>query len=301
MSTETSNIDDILMSGRTATQPETPEHKQDYEGDYDVTESDDPGINSNESELPGDSREEYSGDDDPEPDETKDFDDYGNEKPKPRTYSEDEVNERINKAIRERLARGNNQQQQPPPAAAVQRQTQEGFEYDPEAQGNWQQQLEMFVEQTVNRMSQKQVQKQSEYREQQVQEEFVSKFNNGMEKFNDFKDVVGSQPITDSMTLALRGMKDPASFIYAASKRNPKELQRISQIPDHISQVVEMGKLEERMRKNSAGTTAPKPISRTREDAGMPAGKKSREPTIEDLIAKSDAKRAAQMKQRRSR
>lgn len=301
MSTEYGNIDDVLMSGKTATQPETPEHQYREEVEDDLDVGTDIGTNDYEPEPDDDRQQDESSDDEPEPEEPKDLDDYGNEKAKPRTYSEDEVNERINKAIRERLARGNNQQQQPAAAQSVHQQTQQGFEYDPEGQGNWQQQLEMFVEQTVSKMSQKQATQQQQNREAQAQEEFVGRFTQGMDKFSDFREVVGAQPVTDSMTMALRGMKDPASFIYAASKRNPKELARISAIPDHVAQIVEMGKLEERMRKAAAGTKAPKPISRTKEDAGMPHKDKNAAPSIEDLIAKSDARKLALVKQRRGR
>ncbi len=227
----------------------------------------------------------------------KEYDDYGNTKAKPKTYTEEEVNDRINKAVRERLARldrnGNN-----PSTQQVQQQAQQNFEYDPNAEGNWQQQLEVVIEQTVNKLSQKEVNRQQQQREERAQAEFHDKFTQGMDKFSDFREVVGAQPVTDPMTMALRGLKDPASFIYAASKRHPQELARISQLPDPVAQVLEMGKLEERMRKAAPGTKAP----RTKEDAGLPVkDKKNSEPSIEDMIAKADAKRMAQIKQRRSR
>lgn len=298
MATEFGNIDDMLAGGKTPQHPETPEHEPDV---VDESPQDEPEI----TEEPAYEPQEY-GDDEPSEDEEpeekepeQDYDDYGNPKAKPRTYTEDEVNERINKAVRERLARGNNDNQ--PPAKEVQQQAKE-FEYDPDAQGTWQSQLESFVEQTVSRMSQKEATKQHQERERQAQEEFHDKFSQGMGKFNDFREVVGAQNVTDAMTYSLRGMKDPASFIYAASKRNPQELQRIAQIPDPVAQIVEMGKLEERMRKSAPGTKAPRPVSRTKEDAGLPGGgKKSSEPSIEQMIAKADAKRMEKIKQRRSR
>jgi hypothetical protein len=103
------------------------------------------------------------------------------------------------------------------------------------------------------------------------------------------------------MTYALRGLSDPAAFIYAASKRHPQELARISQIADPAAQIMEMGRLEERMRKAPVGTKAPKPISKTRDEGGLPAQAKKKEQTIEDLIAHSDAKRRAQLQQKRGR
>jgi len=72
------------------------------------------------------------------------------------------------------------------------------------------------------------------------------------------------------MTYALRGLPDPAAFIYAASKRHPQELARISQIGDPAAQIMEMGRLEERMRKSAPSTKAPRPVSKSRDDASMP-------------------------------
>ena len=122
-----------------------------------------------------------------------------------------------------------------------------------------------------------------------------------MDRFSDFKDVVGSQPITDPMTYALRGMNDPSAFIYAASKRAPQELQRISNISDPYVQMVEMGKLEERMRKTPMTTKAPRPVSKTVDNSSIPVQQKKGEPSIEDLIAHADAKRRAQLTSRRGR
>ncbi len=303
MATEFGNIDDILEGGKTFSQPETPEHQPEIVEDSHDVVSDEPessGEPAYEPQTYGEAEpEEESEPEVKEPEQ--EYDDYGNTKAKPKTYTEEEVNDRINKAVRERLARldrnGNN-----PSTQQVQQQAQQNFEYDPNAEGNWQQQLEVVIEQTVNKLSQKEVNRQQQQREERAQAEFHDKFTQGMDKFSDFREVVGAQPVTDPMTMALRGLKDPASFIYAASKRHPQELARISQLPDPVAQVLEMGKLEERMRKAAPGTKAPRPVSRTKEDAGLPVkDKKNSEPSIEDMIAKADAKRMAQIKQRRSR
>ena len=150
-------------------------------------------------------------------------------------------------------------------------------------------------------MGQRQIAQQQAQKEQKAEAEFVEKFTHGMERFNDFRDVVSAQPVTDAMTLALRGVNDPAAFIYAASKRHPAELQRISQIKDPYSQIVEMGKLEERMKKQPQGTQAPRPISRNTENAPMAEKKKSGEPSIEDLIARSEQKKIAMIKKQRGK
>lgn len=288
MATETSSIDDLLMGVKTNTQPETPESVSEYEEDV---------SNSVSYEEPEKSEEQHEEPEQEDETQKQELDDYGNAKQDAKTYTEDEVNERINKAIRDRLSRGNQQQQ--PTQQQVNQQAQ-GFEHNPDSPDDWQKQLETFVEQTVSRMSQKQTQQQQQAQEQHAQMEFETKFTAGIEKFSDFRDVVGAQPITDPMTYALRGMRDPAAFIYAASKRQPEELQRISNIRDPYAQMVEMGKLEERMRKNAPATNAPRPVSRTKEDSGLPAGaSKKKEVSIDDLLTQADAKKRAMMEKRR--
>lgn len=296
MATETGSIDDLLMGQKTMTQPETPEHQEDYNDSdsysSDLSEQSDSPDTDNDTD-----RAEHISDSDGEAPESQDFDEYGNDKPASKTYTEDEVNERINKAVRDRLERLQRNQEQPS-AAAVQQQTAQGFEYNPESAESWQNQLEQFVENTVTRMTQKQQRAHEEHREKLAQNEFEEKMYKGMGKFNDFTDVVAGQPITDHMVMATRGMQDPASFIYAASKRAPQELARIANIPDKYAQMMEMGKLEERMRKSKPGTNAPRPVSRNQEDMGI-THKETKEPSIEDLIAKSDSKRRAQFVARR--
>ena len=301
MSTETSSIDDILTSQGGIKAPEMP---QDYDEPESSAEeaSPEPSYDYGESEpeAPSESHETESEEEAPREAKTQeDTDEYGNAKPKPRTYTEDEVNERINKAIRERLARGGANNQQPTPQQ-VQQQAQD-FEYNPDSADSWQAQLESFVEQTVSKMGQKQASQQNQMREQQAHAELQEKIQQGIDRYSDFREAVGSQPVTDHMTMALRGMKDPAAFIYAASKRMPQELSRISQIPDPYAQMVEMGKLEERMRQSKPATRAPRPISRTQDDGvTIPKAPKKQE-TIEDMIAQSDAKRKAALHAKRGR
>jgi len=302
MATEFGNIDDMLMGGTSSLTPPTPESKPEEElqqGPDDIYQESEPQESHDDHTSEPD--EESDPEESPEDDHKKepDYDDYGNAKTPSKTYTEDEVNERINKAIRERLARGNNQNQQPTQQQVAQQA--QGFEYNPDSEESWEGQLEKFVEKTVSKIGQKQAQQQQQARDEAHQAEFEDKFTRGMGRFSDFREVVGSQPVTDPMTYALRGLSDPAAFIYAASKRHPQELARISQIQDPAAQIMEMGRLEERMKKSAPGTKAPKPISKTREDGSMPVKSKKTEPSIEDLIAKSDAKRKAQLNQKRGR
>jgi hypothetical protein len=297
MATETSNIDDLLMGGNVSSmQPETPEHQyseQNTEEEY--QEEKQPDIM--EDNYAQDEQQEES--EDIKKSEKPDLDDYGNEKPKPRTYTEDEVNERINKAVRERLARGNNQEQQLS-QHQVQQQVKNNFEYDENSNIPWDKQLKNFIKDTLVEVNQEHHQEQEQQIKMQAQQEFRDKFSRGMDRFNDFVDVVSSQPVTPAMTAAMRGIDDPTAFIYAASKRHPQELQRISNLRDPYAQMVEMVKLEERMRTKPQGTNAPRPVSRTKEDGQFKEqAKKQDSDSIESLIVQSEARKIAKLKARR--
>lgn len=301
MATHTSSIDDLLMgiTGNSPTQ-ETPDAKDD-----DISETESPAIleddekGAPESAQEGDSLDE-EGDLEDEASSPDDTDDYGNPKASPRTYTEEEVNERINKAVRDRLSRFERNKE---PTQAQARQAQEaGFEYDSASNESWEQQLEAFVEHTVSKMTQKQLAEQQRIQEMQLQAEFEAKFEQSMSKFHDFTEVVNTDNLTPAMVIATRAMNDPAAFLYAASKRNPQELQRIAGIKDPYKQMVEIGKLEERMRKTKSVSNAPKPVGRTKEDATISVKSNSKkEPTIDDLIAQSNAKRLQMMQGRRGR
>jgi hypothetical protein len=306
MATEVSNIDELLLGGGTPSTPQAPESRYEeseettpdvsYEEPEETREPEEPREPDDQKETRSLKDESY--DEEPEAKKEPEYDDYGNTKTPSKTYTEEEVNERINKAIRERLARGNNQNQQQPTQQQVAQQAQ-GFDYNPDSEESWEIQLEKFVEKTVSKIGQKQAQQQQQERDQAHQAEFEDKFTRGMSRFSDFREVVASQPVTDPMTYALRGLTDPAAFIYAASKRHPTELARISQIADPAVQIMEMGRLEERMRKSAPGTKAPRPVSKSRDDASMPSPQKKKEPSIEDLIAKADAKKKALFNQKR--
>lgn len=298
----TTNIDDLLMGGQgNSMQPETPENEflePENEGEQKEGELSE----SVDEDYPDDKDENYDApidDEDEKNDEkSRETDEYGNE-------SEPE-----NKEIRERLKKQAKKfqseiddlrhQLQNQGASREVQQAAKDFEYNPDESGDWQQQLASFVKQTVNNMSREQEESQSRQQEHAAQQQFESKFRDGMGKFDDFREVISELPfqITNPMTLATRGMDNPAAFLYAAAKRNPQDLERISKIRDPYAQMTEMGKLEERMRKNKPSTKAPRPLSRSHEDSPLPQSKKKSEPSIEDLIAKSDAKKLANIKQR---
>ena len=118
-----------------------------------------------------------------------------------------------------------------------------------------------------------------------------------MQKYSDFVEVVGAQPISDAMTLATRGMKDPASFLYAAAKREPAELRRISQIPDMYVQMAEMGKLEAQLKRKPSASKAPKPVSRSKSDSSI-VEPEERELTLDDLLVANDRSRKSAFRSR---
>lgn len=297
MATETSSIDDLLSGNApqsSSTEINEPMESNDYESsDSQSVEQEENNayeVEANSEESDSEQQQEEIEEDKPK------YDEYGNAEPKEKLYTKEEVNE----LFRKRFARGNHQPNQQPTEQQMQQHAKD-FEYDPESGGSWQEQLEQFVEQTFTKMTQKQIAQQQKMQEIQADQEFRDRFETGMEKFSDFRDVVGSQPVTDAMTLALRGFKDPASFIYAASKRHPTELQRISQLRDPYSQIVEIGKLEERMRKVPQSTKAPRPVSRSTEDAPIKFKEKSTEPSIEELIAQSESRKLSKIKQIRGK
>ena len=328
MATHTSSIDELLSTETSASKPIISEQKGHHpdsqhiaEQSYDISvqletsqqsgnpgqlESDKPSSDSGRfdtkpsSDTGSLSLESAQDENQSATNSEKLVDEYGNDIPPPKTYTEEELNERINQRVRDRLARlERNTQPQVQPSVQQQQQAQKsGFKYNADSQETWQQQLESFVDQVADRREQRKAYEYQIQQEQRAQAEFEARFQSGMNRFKDFQDVVASQPLTDDMVKATRGMQDPAAFLYAASRRAPEELAKIAAMKDPYHQVAAMGKLEEKMKATKATTKAPKPLSRTNEDMVVET-KSKREPTIEDLIAQSEAKRRAIMNSRR--
>jgi len=106
-----------------------------------------------------------------------------------------------------------------------------------------------------------------------------------MSKYQDFRDVVGSKPITNAMLMAIRNIENPAAFIYAASKQHPQEIERIAKL-DHYDQMVEMGRLEERMKKARTATKAAKPVISPKGDT--PNDRDNSRLSIDDKIRQAE-------------
>jgi hypothetical protein len=201
--------------------------------------------------------------DDESGDSESEVDEYGTEVPKQeKVYTESQVQA----MIRDRLSRGQHAQQQQ--QAQPEQPQAKDFQYDENSSQSWEQQLEQFMDGWASKREQKLQQQQWQQQEQQKQAQFEAKFSNGMAKYSDFREVVANQPIDDVMMVATRDMKDPAAFLYAAAKNHAAELQRIAQIQDPYTKIAEIGRLDERMKKQrTTHSKAPKPGTVTRSDS----------------------------------
>ncbi len=217
-----------------------------------------------------------------EPEKTKEvsenpIDEYGNPVEKPRMYSEDEVQ----RMIRERISRSKYAE---PPTQQQVNQAAKDFKADPTSNEPWEEQLETFVEKTIDKHQQKLSEQQWQQEERQRQAEFEDKFSRGMSKYQDFQSVVTGKPITNGIMLAARALENPAAFIYGASKLHPQELDRISKIADPYQQAAEVGRLHERMVKmHKTVSKTSKPLDAPKAD--VPISRKGDIPSIDNLIA----------------
>jgi hypothetical protein len=244
------------------------------EEDKPVPEGHDPDVS--EAKAEESSAEDDKPASDPVAGSSQPIDEYGNPVEKPKTYTEEEVQ----RMIRERLARGRHAEQ--PTQQQVQQAASDGFQADPNSDETWEAQLEQFIEKTIDKRQQKQTEKEWRAQEAAKQAEFESKFSTGMNKYQDFHQVVQGKPITDSMMMATRNLENPAAFIYAACKIHPGEIERISRIPDSASQAMEIGRLDAAMRKQSSQvSSAAKPIPMVKGD--MPV-KQMEQPSLEYRI-----------------
>jgi len=234
---------------------------------------------SNNSTINNESTQDVT----PEPE----VDEFGSEIKKPeKMYTQAEVESMMRKRWKD--------EQERKVDAPPQYQTTQSSDDQPES--DWQEQLEGFMNKAWDKREQRQSEERWRQQQQEVQAQFEIRFNEGASRYADFQEVVHGKPITPEMALATRGMSDPAAFIYAASKTQAKELERISQIRDPMSQAYEIGQLAEKMRKaRSSVSQAPRPIE---QPAGDVADKSERIRSIDDKI-QMDEKRIRQERMRR--
>lgn len=188
-------------------------------------------------------------------DDDEELDEYGTKVGKAKLYTEEEVQSMIRKRLKDSHADKEVQE------------VAKDFTPDPNSDDTWEAQLEDVIEKTIQKRESKRVNEEWQREEQASQAEYEIKFTQGMTKYKDFKQVVGNKPITNAMMLATRSMKDPAAFIYAASKQHSKELERIAQIREPVTQATEIGRLEERMKKARIIPQSPPPSRKLKGDA----------------------------------
>ena len=287
------NIDDLLVADMTNTVPVDTSSETIEDNTERLDLNDDKASSDNEeiSPISSDNENDVNKNEVPvdgSKKEMTDTDDYGTEIPKQeKVYTQAEVDARINEAIRKRLKdRGETPQNPQNPKYQQQPQQQAVPEYDPNSADSWEVQLESFIDNTLTKREQQRQQQEWQRQEQETQTNFEIRFNQGMAKYNDFEQVIMGKPLTPQMVIATRGMSDPAAFIYAAAKTQAPELDRISKIGDPYAQAIELGRLEERMRKaRNPVSQAPKPITAPKGDRADAIDPASRKWGIDDKLA----------------
>lgn len=286
-----SNIDALLsgielvpdsLQDKTPTEPESKEQTINTEESKELTteqETSSPDYDSGESTEDNNSTSDS---------QELTTDDYGQPvSKKERVYTQAEVEQ----MMRDRNARGEFAKQEALRAAQELLAQQQGTKQPESSEDSedWVQELKTVVKQTFNEITQEEQQKQWQAEAQRQQAEFEVKFNSGAAKYSDFESVVIGKAITPEMVIATKAMQDPAAFIYAAAKTQAPELERISKITDRFVQAVELGKLEERMRKSRViASSAPKPIDGVKGDF---TDKQIKPKNIDDILREEDAKR----------
>lgn len=291
MATESSSIDDLLMSVANG----TPAPEPLPEDPIDDTPAPEPfkieGDDHGEPERIETQEDAEASRNEPEQEAEGEADEYGNERDPENKQMRDRLKKQAESMERKHRAELDALRMQLAQQGASQQvqQAAKDFEYNPEASGDWQQQLEKFIEHTIDNRETKLQQAQQQQREAQVQMEFESKFRDDVQRFPDFEEAISSvgAEISDPMVYATRSMKNPAAFLYAAAKRAPAELQRIAKIQDPYAQIAAVGALEVTLRQTKPATKAPRPIGRAADDGTMPH-KVEKGDSIEDLIAASE-------------
>lgn len=215
------------------------------------------------------------------PDSSVSVDEFGNEvSTEQKMLTMEEHQRLLNEAIRKRIKNWSPEAQEQMMAQINQPQQQPQVT-SPDGEVNWEQELKSLVKTTMIEAQQEAVRAVQQQEELAKYQEFEGKFNTGATRYNDFEDVVMTKPLSPAMLKATQNMNDPAAFVYAACKAQPQEIERIAKLKDPIQQAVEIGKLEERMRKVRSATKAAAPLEPSVSDI---TGKNTSNRSIDDLI-----------------
>lgn len=292
------NIDDLISgipearltnpAGSDRKEAITPEITPKVEENIDDSEeksSDNEDLSTNEAEkLEKDEREPKKTEESSS--ESNDTDEYGNPVTKQKKmYTEEEVQQKI----RDRLKRGTHRQDPAPtPQQQAQVAQETGFQYNEDSTDSWDVQLKSFIKNTIQEERQEIETEKRKSIARDAQVEFESKMETGMSKYDDFVETMSKHLVTNDMLLSVRGLDNPAAFLYAAAKNTPAELDRISKIADPYQQVLEMGRLHEKLKKPKSGSRAPRPLDTDRSDVSDKSAPKY---SIDHLIQTDAASR----------
>jgi hypothetical protein len=274
---------------------DAPEENENISEDSETESQDYEESNEESSEDYSDYSEEDSEEGSDE-DESSSIDEYGN-KQKEKVYTQTEVNEMFR-----RRYKNNPEAMQAHDEFMRSQQSNPPEQQKKYSEDDWEAQLKEVIIQTVREDAA--AEKQKAYQSEQAaiqaeqaakQEAYNNEFMDKASKFNDFEDVVKGK-ISEAMYHAASAASNPAAFIYAACKRAPQEVERIRGIENPIAQMVEFGKLEEKMKTSKKSTKAPKPVSRSGSGKSVPY--KSSGQSIEEKIAESNERRLKGMRGR---
>lgn len=235
---------------------------EDKEPSVPEQKSDEPEVPEEETEGTEEKPEEVKEEETSESPNDEEVDEYGTKIGKKKSSEKLYTEEEVQNMIRDRLKRGKHSEQNPEVQQAA-----KDFTPDPESEESYEAQLEGFIEKTIDKIAKRASEKEWRQREEESQAEFEIKFNKGMAKYPDFAEVVRGKPISTAMMMAARAMKDPAAFLFAACKQHPKEIERIANIPDPYAQSLEMGRLEEKMKRSRTIPASPRPSQKVASDA----------------------------------
>jgi hypothetical protein len=199
----------------------------------------------------------------------------------------------VNKMIRERLERVKIEA-----TPAQVKEIAKDMNANPADSEAWMTELENVIVETIEKKERNKQVEIMKQKENSIQAQFEDRFNTGMAKYSDYWKVVNSVgEIKPHMLIATRSMEKPADFLYAAAKFHPDKLKEIAGMDDPYGQMMEIGRLDERMRKASTNITkAPAPIKRhasesfERESDSAPPEKTIDEKILEHAKAKRGIK-----------
>jgi len=204
------------------------------------------------------------------------------------TVAKDEpkfTNADVQRIVQERLARAlkNKPHQEP------EQEPEQKPRYEEPEESDWERELESLVDRRLEMIEQRKLEAQWKEQAAQEQNTFEQKFSTSMSKYNDFEETVAplAGHLNPTMAQALKGMDNPAAFIYNAAKKHKDEIIRISSMNNPYQQVIALGALEASMKKKKIASSAPAPVNRDKGDYS-PAQSAKVKNSIDHAIAQEE-------------